>query len=608
MTPLQWVDALSAAIGTLFTLPDADAWQWRDLDHAVEQFRAAAEGTATVESGTEMMALFAQHLSGSAGRTPYGSGAVTLTSFTGLRGVPHRVVCLLGVDGDFSAAGVKADDLTTHRRRIGEPQPHLEQRAQLLDSVLAAGDRLLITSTGRDPRTNKELAPAVPLAELLALVDATAVASAAEDEVQRVSDLIAVDHPRHAWSMPNFVDGPGAPVPGVAWGFDEAALHAAERRMARDRHDGAPDTMYAPFGPAPEPWAGSDDVSLDELVTAMANPAQAFLEHRLGVSLPRGANETPNGLLPVASTALEVSTLARELLALHANAPDALETALVPWIAQQGRRGALPPLEFGDCAAADVVTRVTGMIDAVRLQIGDAPIEERAYTVDVDGCTVTGVVAIADALDGGRVVIDVQPRRRKVEDRFRAWLGLALVTAASEEGNTPASLRAVSVCVESGTVVARQWQLASGSPADARQLLDWAIHYRDLTMSDFFPAMPSTTEAVWTAAQDGADLDADLPPDAAVGAWGENDDNGDFSSGDRTDTWVAAEGETPDLEEVWAVPTGATELDKGHAEPVRLHWWAVELWDRWAATVVQHDLDAAGKVKVKKEKKAKVTP
>ena len=73
-----------------------------------------------------------------------------------MRSVPHRVVCLLGLDdGVFPRKAPRdGDDLMLDEPHVGERDPRTEDRQLLLDALMAATDRLIVTYTGNDERTN----------------------------------------------------------------------------------------------------------------------------------------------------------------------------------------------------------------------------------------------------------------------------------------------------------------------------------------------------------------------------------------------------------------------------------------------------------------------
>src|SRR3712207_9034800 len=56
---------------------------------------------------------------------------------------------------------------------VGERDPRAEDRQLLLDALMAAGEKLVVTYTGNDERTNAERPPAVPGGELLDAGDRT---------------------------------------------------------------------------------------------------------------------------------------------------------------------------------------------------------------------------------------------------------------------------------------------------------------------------------------------------------------------------------------------------------------------------------------------------
>ena len=91
-----------------------------------------------------------------------------------MRSVPHRVVCLLGLDdGVFPRRTPRdGDDLMLREPHVGDRDPRTEDRQLLLDALMAATDALIITYAGNDERTNLAKPPAVPVGELLDTIDA----------------------------------------------------------------------------------------------------------------------------------------------------------------------------------------------------------------------------------------------------------------------------------------------------------------------------------------------------------------------------------------------------------------------------------------------------
>ena len=103
----------------------------------------------------EIRDLLADRLRGQPTRAAFRTGDLTMCTLVPMRSVPHRVVCLVGLDdGAFPRGGAPdGDDLLVAPdvRQLGDHDRRAEDRQLLLDAVLAAGDALVITYAGRDP-------------------------------------------------------------------------------------------------------------------------------------------------------------------------------------------------------------------------------------------------------------------------------------------------------------------------------------------------------------------------------------------------------------------------------------------------------------------------
>ncbi|MFM1997995.1 MAG: exodeoxyribonuclease subunit gamma, partial [Planctomycetota bacterium] len=135
----------------------------------LRRLRQAAAGTAGGRVSVpfaDVRVLLTTWLDETTGRQPLRTGAITATSMVPLRSVPFKVICVMGYDDGTVAAGeADGDDLVGRQQLVGDVDPRVDVRRALLDCVVAAGARLVITCNGRNARSNKRVPLVTPLAE-----------------------------------------------------------------------------------------------------------------------------------------------------------------------------------------------------------------------------------------------------------------------------------------------------------------------------------------------------------------------------------------------------------------------------------------------------------
>ena len=219
---------------------------------------AAAATTAELRL-PDVRSLMAERLAGRPIGANFRSGSFTVCTMVPMRSVPHRVVCLLGLDdGVFPRATVvDGDDVLARTPLTGERDPRSEDRQLLLDAVLAATEHLVVTYTGADETTGRPRPPAVPLGELLDALDVTAPGGK-EHALWR--------HPLQPFDRRNLVAGDVNP--SLPFSFDPAAL-AGALAAAGERH------LPVGFlgGPLAEEKAPDIDLAALDRVHAAPGPA-----------------------------------------------------------------------------------------------------------------------------------------------------------------------------------------------------------------------------------------------------------------------------------------------------------------------------------------------
>src|SRR5690606_38588898 len=115
-----WRDAIVAVADRLTATGADDTWQrlqlHRILDDLVDEATTAGQ-TCTVDlSLAELRVVLSAQLAGRPSTTSHRTGDLTFSTLVPMRSVPHRVVCLLGMDdGVFPRTTVPdSDDLLSH--------------------------------------------------------------------------------------------------------------------------------------------------------------------------------------------------------------------------------------------------------------------------------------------------------------------------------------------------------------------------------------------------------------------------------------------------------------------------------------------------------------
>lgn len=445
------LDAFVRACGTPHTAP-----QWRTLLlKALEQFFDArgphADSLSALRDALD--ALFVQ-LDDSAPDTPltasvlhvalaavlddptHGgvpSGAVTVSSLSSLRGVPFRVICVLGMDDGVLPSLARADefDLMAAFPQPGDRQRRDDERNLFLDLILSARDTVLLGYTGRNIRDNAELPPSALVAELLdhlALLKAGDGASLEEITAARRS--FVVDHPLQPFALPYFTPQ------GRLLTYDVDRARIAATLADSTRQDGGPASQ--PFFRNALPADMGEVIGLDEFERFWRHPQRALLRERLGVVLHRA--QAPLGdtepydlnyaardaladrVLPLLVASSEHAEHAREIARTSPELPGGAtgramhdrEVAALGKLAARIRAladGQLEPVEF----AIDVTPRWPQQLESVSALLDTVPAWRDATLLPA---TLTGV------LDGAtrKGLVLYRYARPTARDYLGAWL------------------------------------------------------------------------------------------------------------------------------------------------------------------------------------------
>jgi exodeoxyribonuclease V gamma subunit len=424
--PLRdWLEALTEGVTLLTAVADDDTWQTSQTEREFADILTKADVRAdTTLRLPDVKALLGRHLAGRPTRANFRTGTLTVCTMVPMRSVPHRVVCLVGLDdGAFPRLGVvDGDDALARDPVTGERDIRSEDRQLLLDAIGAATEKLVVTYTGANEYSGQRKPPAVPLVELLDALDVTTPA--------KVRHQVLVEHPLQPFDVRNVTPG-ALGVPGEPFTFDSTALTAATV-AAGDRAE-RPTLLARPLPPPP-----AADVALDDLVRFFKDPVKGFFR-ALDYTLPWDVDAVEDAM-PVEIDALAEWQVGDRML-------DDMLRGMRPEDAQHAewRRGALPPGRLGWRKAQELRDQAAALAIAERRHRTQPP---QAYDVDVslgDGRRVTGTIP---KVYGDRMVAVTYS---KLDGRhlLESWIRLVALSAArstpwravcigrAKRGNTP---------------------------------------------------------------------------------------------------------------------------------------------------------------------------
>ena len=310
----DWVATLREGVLGLADVGRDEAWQLTQFAAELARVDAAASrgGGATRLRLADLHALLGEHLSGRASRANFRTGTLTVCTMVPMRSVPHRVVCLVGLDdGVFPRTSTPdGDDALARTPVTGERDARSEDRQLLLDAVMSAQETLVITYAGADEHTGASRPPAVPLGELLDTLRVTASGPGiarletrhplqsydprnlgARSEPASPDPVESADPGESDAALPQSSGEPDLPLRAddEPFTFDPGALAGAQAYLL-------PRAPLAPFEGLLLPPRPEDDVDLAELIRFLQHPARTFLRTRLGILLPQVPEQRGDGI------------------------------------------------------------------------------------------------------------------------------------------------------------------------------------------------------------------------------------------------------------------------------------------------------------------------
>ena len=270
--PAEWGGRLKSVLPCLLGGGDGDDLKVRP--HLLFLQGLACE--TPVDAGTILDWL--DGATGEERRRSPNSGKITFGRFKQLQNIPCKVLAMVGMqDGAFPGQSrLPAWDLLQASPKMWDRNPRVDDRQLFLDALLTPDDRLIITGSTRNLRTNKEEPFSSCIDELLRVLAAMGAGR----------KQLVVEHPLQPFSTAYF-SGTTPSLPGTF-----SATNAAVARgiaEAGDERELRPFWKQEPVQPAPDTPV-EIEISLRDLIEFWKDPAKAFVKAQ-GVSLWRDGED-----------------------------------------------------------------------------------------------------------------------------------------------------------------------------------------------------------------------------------------------------------------------------------------------------------------------------
>jgi exodeoxyribonuclease V gamma subunit len=305
-----------------------------------------------------------------------------------MNNIPFKVIAFVGADeAAFAGSRADGDDVLSNDPRVGEPQYSLSGRENLMNLLMSARNKVIITCTGADVRNNKETPLAVPVQELI-----EHVASIIFTRGPVGHHRVLTQHGRHNFDLRTLE--PGHVRDDVSFTFDDNSRIVWETLHSANEEGDQPTGDEAGVLLSTEVPQIRD---IQQLLKIMSNPISYYYKEIFNVDIPEGPkkdeqfnaeeNFVGDGVLALSLSNLAYSSEGRRLLQLIANFDGDHNAGWFDDVINEWRRvrpltGLLPPGKVGELASKEIGSEVRKMIEIL-------PTHLQTLQGDEIDCTVT---------------------------------------------------------------------------------------------------------------------------------------------------------------------------------------------------------------------------
>ena len=258
--------------------------QLKDWDSSTEeaQFNSKIHLDVVKDYFTEKLSSITSH-------SAYLTGGVVFCAMLPMRSIPFRMVCLVGMnDNDFPRNDRELGfNLMRERPYLGDRSSRNDDRYLFLESIISAKEKLYLSYTGQDSKSNEERPPSVVISELMDLIRNSFELDNDSQEPQqvlsvskrreRIENRLIVKHRLQAFHS-DYFDGVDTPS---LFSYSE---HNCDTAKTLQGEPSPPEPFLAPEKQLEE--RSVETLSLNQLIRFWKHPCDYLLTQILNVRYP----------------------------------------------------------------------------------------------------------------------------------------------------------------------------------------------------------------------------------------------------------------------------------------------------------------------------------
>ncbi len=340
------------------------------------------------------------------------SGGVTFCTMLPMRSIPFKIICLLGMNNDAYPRESRhlSFDLIAQHPMPGDRSRRNDDRYLFLEAILSAREKLYISYVGQSIQDNSIIPPSVVVSELLDYIEQGFTIPG-----KNMVDHLLITHRLQAFSPAYFKKG------GRLMSFSKDNYDAAltERGASKNTQP------FISQGLA-QPDEEFKKIELSSLIKFFANPANFFLNRRLGIFLEEKTSvlseREPFDLKGLEKYAFEQILLQKSLA----------NDDFTGYLTAVKASGKIPPGNVGEYLYQKSREEVERFAHTVKPYIIGTPLDPVEFNLKIADCTLSG--KIDPIFESG--LIHYRYTKVKVKDRLKVWI-YHLVLNSMERASYP---------------------------------------------------------------------------------------------------------------------------------------------------------------------------